>query len=98
MHFRQWKRREFITLLGGAAVARRLAGQRSKHTGARIPPPHLAHSNADLRGFHHGLKEAGYVDGENAAILYRWAENHIDRLLELAADLVYRRAGCNLPH
>ena len=46
-----------------------------------------------LRGFHHGLKDAGYVEGENVAVAYRWAENQIDRLPELAAELVRSRVA-----
>jgi putative ABC transport system substrate-binding protein len=88
------RRREFVGLLGGAA-AWPLAG----HAQQAIPLVGFLHptspdSNADrLRGFHRGLREGGYVDGENVAILYRWAENHIDKLPELAADLVRRRVA-----
>jgi putative tryptophan/tyrosine transport system substrate-binding protein len=90
------RRREFITVLGGATVAWPLAARAQQ---AALPvvgllDSHSPEPTADrLRGFHRGLKESGYVEGENVIIVYRWAEGQNDRLPELAADLVNRRVA-----
>jgi hypothetical protein len=49
-----------------------------------------------MRGFHRGLKESGYVEGENVGIVYRWTEGQNNRLPELAADLVARKVSDQL--
>ncbi len=90
------RRRAFLTLIGGAAAAP-VIWPRAVH--AQQPAmPVIGFLNGQsldvvadrLRAFRQGLKDTGYVEGENVAIAYRFAENQMDRLQELAADLVRR--------
>jgi putative tryptophan/tyrosine transport system substrate-binding protein len=91
MQFHQWKRREFITLLGGAAAAWPIAARAQKPKVPRIG--YLGYSSPPLE--HHlvealqqGLRKIGYVDGQNVAIEYRSAEGKLERLPALATELV----------
>src|SRR5262249_53734190 len=89
------RRREFITLFAGAATwALPVRAQNSAlplvgflHVAAAKPFAHI------VAGFHQGLKETGYTEGQNVAIEFRWAEGQVSRLPEMAADLVNRRVA-----
>jgi putative ABC transport system substrate-binding protein len=86
------KRREFITLLGGAVawpVSVR-AQQPAMPVIGFLDGRSIDALTERLLTFRQGLKEVGYVEGENVTIIYRWAENHADRLPHLAAELVRR--------
>jgi putative ABC transport system substrate-binding protein len=91
------RRREFITLISGAAAAWPLSVRAQQPAMPVIgfldirSPDTLMEDR--LRAFRQGLKDTGYVERENVAIEYRWAENQVDRLPELTAELVRRRVA-----
>src|SRR5215471_17143425 len=89
-------RREFITLVGGAAVACPLAARAQQ---GRLPTIGFLHGGFSesnehrIAAFRKGLNEIGYIDSENVAIEFRWAHDQTGRLPELAADLVRRQVA-----
>jgi putative ABC transport system substrate-binding protein len=94
------KRRDFIKVIAGAAVAWPLPARTQQPAipligflGAPSPAPYARY----VAAIHQGLKEAGYVEGQNVRFEYRWAEGHYDRLPALAADLISRKVAAIVP-
>src|SRR5437763_16939978 len=91
------RRREFITLLGGAAAPSLLWAPTARAQQPKMPAIGFLHGESAgpyaplVAAFRQGLGQAGYVEGRNVAIEFRWAEGRYDRLPALAADLVRRR-------
>ena len=83
------RRREFITLVAGAAVWPSAAHAQQ----AAMPVVGFLHPSSPepfrVRAFRQGLKDAGFIEGENVAVEYRWADDQIDRLPALAMELVH---------
>jgi ABC-type uncharacterized transport system substrate-binding protein len=88
------RRREFILAFGGAATARPITARAQQ---AAMPIVGFLNSGSpgsyprNVRAFHQGLGEAGFIEGRNVAVQYRWAEGRTDRLPAMAADLVRRQ-------
>jgi ABC-type uncharacterized transport system substrate-binding protein len=89
------RRRDFVTLLSGAAAWPLAARMPVVGFLGAVSPGGFSER---IRGFRQGLKDTGYVEGENVAIEYRWAENQLDRLPDLAADMARKGVAVIAAH
>jgi len=90
------RRREFITLLGGASVGWPLAARAQQAERPVVAFIHSGAANALARyaaAFRKGLSEAGYTEGQNVTVEYHWLEGHYERLAALLAGLIRRRVA-----
>jgi putative tryptophan/tyrosine transport system substrate-binding protein len=89
------KRRQFITLAGGAAACWTFGSRAQQPIPVigYVHPGSLDGERRQVDAFHQALKEAGFIEGQNVTIEYRWAEGHFDRVPGLLADLVERRVS-----